>query len=256
MHVEYRPLSSQYISLPIMEPPSPRLTALLSCYPILSTLSSYISSLDLLQLTLVNRSCFSCILDAPLTFDTLRRRCLCDGHGIIGRRRDHDKTYYPSARRFRQNRVQSNGCVDEQIEIRLYVLKCDTADTLPCRKCDINVCEECRWHVGDRAGPIARLPDSRRPHLNGASQSENVMCLCPSCDEKVEDEVKGRFLHELCDCDTERRWICRKCEREESGFTSRYYVRHTVIEKDEEDTKVLADHGFRRSVCIIPRPRR
>jgi hypothetical protein len=120
--------------------------------------------------------------------------------------------------------------------------------------------QECRYYP--REMPQSGYP-SRRPHLNSPWQNENVMCLCPPCDAKLEAEkVQGRFLSELCDCDIYTRWICHKCKVDEINFTHEHYAKHTISEHqeefygfvgwdDEDDeteskprTKMMGDHHF------------
>jgi hypothetical protein len=74
------------------------------------------------------------------------------------------------------------------------------------------------------------------------------MCLCPPCDEKLEAELKGKFLNELCDCDTLRRWVCLKCRWGELKFTGEYFDKHTRWEEYDEDTKYIQDHQHARWV--------
>lgn len=98
----------------------------------------------------------------------------------------------------------------------------------------------------------------RRPHINwekGYWESIYVFCLCASCDEKEEQELRGKFLSPICDCDNYSRWTCVKCHRDEWVESREYYDEHTVSEgvlprpSDEgEDTKYLQDEAFDRYV--------
>ena len=89
------------------------------------------------------------------------------------------------------------------------------------------------------------------------------MCLCPPCDEKLEETVvKDKFLNRLCDCDAYTRWICHKCKVEENNFTDDYMKNHTFgvyvgsagYEPQEGDprykleSKVMGDHQHDRTV--------
>ncbi|KAF6832697.1 hypothetical protein CMUS01_06803 [Colletotrichum musicola] len=120
---------------------------------------------------------------------------------------------------------------DEPIEVRLYNLKCDTADTLPCVRCGVNVCEECRDYT---RWPNESEFTGGRPHLPRCSQHTNIMCLCPPCDEKAEAEVKGNYLNKRCDCNLFTRWICWRCAtiEEEEEEEAEYF---------EENTEELPD---------------
>ncbi|KAI2620594.1 hypothetical protein GGR54DRAFT_601612 [Hypoxylon sp. NC1633] len=218
----------------------PVLSDLVSQYPVLTTIANYLSTLDLFYLGLTCRGCHADNLSSTKVFDTLRRNCLCDGLGL--RRRQNIRN--------RSGHMLGNGgrsSQDEEIEAKLVATKCDEAGTLPCLKCGINICEECREYP--RVFP--KYPN-RRPHLNGPWQNENLMCLCDACDTRLEEQLQGKFLNELCDCDRYRRWICLKCVREETRWTQEYYKRHTVREVDDYDhyekyydsTKVMQDHQF------------
>ncbi|KAK3377322.1 hypothetical protein B0T24DRAFT_620964 [Lasiosphaeria ovina] len=212
---------------------------LISQYPVLSTLASYVSSLDLFNLALTNRANHSAILSSP----SLRRHCLCDGHGLRDRQgfagayaipKHAYKKYYQFGSGARSgNWPEHNvGAIneDEPIEVRLYNIKCDEAGALPCRRCGINVCEECRYYP--RIRPAHSNAPVRRPHLSLAWFSYNVTGFCPPCDARTESEVRGKFLSELCDCDMFRRWICNKCHSEEEQESKAYYAKHTDDERD------------------------
>ncbi|KAK0712438.1 hypothetical protein B0T26DRAFT_649143 [Lasiosphaeria miniovina] len=207
---------------------------LVSQYPVLSTLASYVSSLDLFNLALTNRANHSAILSSP----SLRRHCLCDGHGLRDRqgfagayaipKHAYTKDYQFGGEARSDNWPEHNvGAIneDEPIEVRLYNIKCDEAGALPCRRCGINVCEECRYYP--RIRPAHMDGPVRRPHLSLSCFSHNIMGFCPPCDARTESEVRGKFLSELCDCDMFRRWICNKCHLEEEQESKAYYAKHT-----------------------------
>ncbi|VUC34802.1 unnamed protein product, partial [Clonostachys rosea] len=201
----------------------PGLTDLISSYAILPTLATWVSTVDLYHLALTNRAHYSHILGSPTLFKKLRRFCLCDGRGLI-RRQNFQSPYYSNPKAGEWTR-SPHLCSDEEIEVKLYNAKCDEAGALPCVKCGINVCEECRYYL--RARPSYQ---TRRPHVDRARQISNIMCLCPKCDSVVEEEVKGQFLNELCDCDPWARWICTRCKIEESAFDANYSKNHTLKE--------------------------
>ncbi|KAI1394305.1 uncharacterized protein F4822DRAFT_44831 [Hypoxylon trugodes] len=222
---------------------APVLSDLIGQYPILTTIASYLSSVDLLHLGLACRDFHALILSSTKGFEALRRDCLCDGSGLR-RRLDawrHYKYKWGSTRRILQ---------DEEIEVRLFAVKCDEAGALPCVKCGINICEECREYP--RVMPRYGNPPLRRPHLNDTWEVVNIMCLCDACDSAIEDQVHGEFLNELCDCDVYNRWICPKCAEDEERWTKEYYDKYTALESIEDTyddfqeyqglTKVMADH--------------
>ena len=78
------------------------------------------------------------------------------------------------------------------------------------------------------------------------------MCLCTDCDTKLEEELRGKSLSELCDCDIYTRWICHKCHLEELKFTREYYQKYTLTDRFDErgNTKVMGDHQCTISVSI------
>jgi hypothetical protein len=240
------------------------LTDLLSSYPILLTLSSFISTLDLYHLALTSKAHHNLILESPQRFQKLRRRCLCTGHGLADRQNfrghyaldGHGGWRYQGYKNRQINR-------DEPIEIQLFNLKCDEAGALPCVRCGINVCEQCRCYDREellnlgmyRGDSGARPVGERRPHLTASATLRNVMCLCVECDAGVESEVKGKFLNELCDCDMYNRWICSKCDMAERKFTREYFKEHTVLDFEAEHegkTKSVIDHIEFMAVSFIP----
>ncbi|KAI8285535.1 hypothetical protein K4K60_001143 [Colletotrichum sp. SAR11_57] len=208
------------------EPPS--LSNLISSYPILSSLTEYVSTLDLFHLVLTNRSNHASILGSSVIFDRLKRSCLCDGRGLARRQNftGSHRIHYWKLKLRQEPRID----FDEPIEVRLFNLKCDETGALPCVRCGINICEECRDYP---RWPNRSIYSFGRPHLNEPCQSYNVMCLCPPCDEKQEQEVKGREF-----------------DRE----AGRYYNEHTEFEggwaeddSDEPITKLLHDHQHDRA---------
>ncbi|CAH0046045.1 unnamed protein product [Clonostachys solani] len=207
---------------------SPGLTDLISSYAILPTLATWVSTVDLYHLALTNRVHHSHILGSPTLFKKLRSFCLCDGRGLI--KRQNFQSPYRSIPRAGEWTRNSHLTSDEEIEVKLYNAKCDEGGALPCVKCGINICEECRYYR--RAKPSYQ---TRRPHLDNARQISNIMCLCPNCDSAVEEEAKGQFLYELCNCDPWARWICTRCKTEESVFDAEYFGNHTLKEFHWED---------------------
>ncbi|KAH7151767.1 hypothetical protein B0J13DRAFT_546775 [Dactylonectria estremocensis] len=201
------------------------LTGIVSSYAVLPVLASWLSTLDLYHLALTNRSNFAAILGSPEIFKLFRRRCLCDGRGLIKRQEFQHPYNLPPDNYLRDNcrKIQA----DEPVEVRLYNVKCDEGGALPCVRCGINVCEECRYYPRE---PLHH--PERRPHLNIFFEISNIMCLCRSCDDKVEKDVSGKFLNELCDCDVFERWICTKCKDEEGQLSKQYLRQHTIVEGD------------------------
>jgi hypothetical protein len=227
---------------------------LVSAYPALSALSSYLSTLDLFSLGLTSKAYYDCILASRTIFLKLSSQCICDGHGLRDRAACEGlyafgrwRYTWGTGRKIHQ---------DEEIEVRLFNRRCDASDTLPCCKCGINVCEECRFYP--RVPPLRGYP-VRRPHLTSTWELQNIMCLCDECDNKTEEEVRGKFLSELCDCDVFTRWICGKCRAEEQTWEMDYFKKHTEIVGVVEDsvTKMMGDHqdtrqvSTERVICLV-----
>ncbi|KAH7174806.1 uncharacterized protein B0J16DRAFT_349210 [Fusarium flagelliforme] len=237
----------------------PDLIDLISSYSILTSLSPWLSTIDLHNLGLTSRSAYAYI-HSPKIFSYLTRRSLCDGHGLL-QRQAYAGPYcslskLPGSKLPGALTYSPHGQGDEEIEVQLYNVKCAEADVLPCLKCGVNICEECRCYP--RAAPAISKPN-RRPHIMGSLQYSNIMCLCDTCDEEMENQVKGKFLNERCDCDRYTRWICVKCEGEEREETREYVEERTEMEwewmqygvdygDDSEPSKTLNDHAFIRAV--------
>lgn len=233
---------------------SEKLAFLISNYPILGSLASQLSSIDLFHLSLTCKAFYEEIRASESVWHTLRRVCLCDGHGLSDRKnlrgfyRIYDSRYghdcSPNSRSIKR---------DEEIEVQLWHRHCPADDNLPCQKCDINICEECRYYP--RAQP---LYSDRRPYLSTGLESINIFCLCRACDESEETELAGKFLSKLCDCDTYKRWICSKCHWKEMLASGKYYSQYTKLENELPDggfdenevpvSKALQDHQFMRFV--------
>jgi hypothetical protein len=200
---------------------TPGLPDVLGHYPILKTLAAYLSTLDLFHLSLTCRSHHALILAPTKVFDVLKRGSLCDGLGLQRRLQALERR-----RRLYKLDALVRTMGDEEIEVYLYAQKCDETGALPCLRCGINICEQCRScpRVISDSGP------QRRPHLNPPWQSDNVMCLCESCDANMEETLRGKFLSDTCDCDVYKRWICSGCVTAEQKETRLYYSKHTVCE--------------------------
>lgn len=95
-----------------------------------------------------------------------------------------------------------------------------------------------------------------RPHLNESDNNENVFCMCDKCDAKLESELKGQHLNDLCDCDVPRLWRCFRCVEEEEVETRQMYERNTLWEEDprldeHDETKWMTSHQHAIFVCIV-----
>ncbi|KAF6804205.1 hypothetical protein CPLU01_16071 [Colletotrichum plurivorum] len=123
-----------------MAQPPPTLSDHIASYPGLETLAKYVSAYDLFHLGITSQSNHANIIASRRLFERLRRLCICDGLGLAMRKNFvgpyESKRPWPPYHR-----------TDDPIEVQLYNLKCDTADTLPCVRCGVNVCEECRDYL-------------------------------------------------------------------------------------------------------------
>ncbi|KAK3942687.1 hypothetical protein QBC46DRAFT_405993 [Diplogelasinospora grovesii] len=86
------------------------------------------------------------------------------------------------------------------------------------------------------------------------------MALCPPCEEKLDHDLKGKFVlsETLCDCDVLRRWICVKCALQEGNEAFDYLKKHTAAESSpcanrelydrvvEDVTREVLDHQHMR----------
>lgn len=195
---------------------------LLSQYELLVITASHLSTVDLYRVALTCSELQELILKPRETFNGLKRYALCDGAGIKARqnyRLPRPDWYDP--------------CPETEIEVHIFNLECDNTERLPCIKCGINVCEECRSYprLGDGYGPC------RLPHYSVNGELENVICYCDKCDREVEKKFGG----ELCKCDRYARWICKFCEWKESEEVSWYCDRTKLGEIDEEGMAIF-DH--------------
>ncbi|KAH7355396.1 hypothetical protein BKA65DRAFT_498330 [Rhexocercosporidium sp. MPI-PUGE-AT-0058] len=201
------------------------LVPLLSQYAILTRTAEYLSTLDLFHLALANSDFYAIILQSAHVFNRLKRTALCDGTGLKERQEFRGIYAFNSDDDCRGGATGRRLHYDEELEVRVWNLKCDATNALPCRDCGINVCEECRF--------VPRVRDStysacRRPHNNEYMDSSNVICYCPACDEKVEADLP-LSLSEYCDCDQYTRWICLQCKAKEEK-THGLYIRKRTIE--------------------------
>lgn len=113
---------------------------LLSQYELLERTAQHLSTLDLFNIALTCHDLYSAILDSPLVFNKLKRLTICDGRGLI-KRQTFTGLHKPHPTIKGQH---TRGPIfDEEIEIRVYNVKCDAYNALPCLKCGINICKVC-----------------------------------------------------------------------------------------------------------------
>lgn len=139
----------------------PTLQSITAQYPVLSCLSSWVSTLDLFHLSLTSKHFYDHILASKPVFDHLKRTALCDGRGL--KRRQNFEPPYRLATGTKFGKEQK--CwTDEPIEVRLWALECDEAGALPCRKCGINICEECRRYKREPSEYVTTWPEMQREY--------------------------------------------------------------------------------------------
>lgn len=131
------------LSLTPLHQTMPSLQSVTTQYPVLTTLSSWLSTLDLYHLSLASKHFNAHILASKSIFDHLKRTALCDGRGLQQRQNFQGPYRLDSAFAYTWGNSRKIWA-DEPVEVRLWNIECDAAGALPCRKCGINVCEECR----------------------------------------------------------------------------------------------------------------
>lgn len=256
------PLPSTQVSKMTTNPTS--LLDLIGQYPVLEALASYLSTVDLVRLGATGRRAHALVLASPDVFAVLKRQCLCDGQGLQGRLADNEAginrhrppppwrgwcgtgacrptaedELYAERMRARPDpdplRLRWRRWEEVEVEVRLYARRCDAAAALPCLRCGVNVCEECRDYP--RVLPDLKQWPNRRPHFRADGRHENVLCMCPPCDAAAEAGLQGRFLDPgLCDCDRYRRWICRACVDAEAREAAAYLADHSHVPHDFEE---------------------
>ncbi|KAJ8067396.1 hypothetical protein OCU04_004747 [Sclerotinia nivalis] len=214
------------------------LLLLLSQNIILTETARYLSILDLFHLALTNSNFHGIVLHSSAVFKRLKSIASCDGRGLIARQ--NFKGLY--ALRPEDSDWGNGGkkpLYDEELEVRVWNLKCDAVYALPCLSCGINICEECRYSPRVRDTPHYR--SYPRPHINPAFMCYNVLCYCDACDENIEADLP-LSLTEYCGCDQYKRWICLVCKDNENKIYSLYYNKRTKVDyawdRDLEDVLV------------------
>ena len=226
---------------------SSTLTHAIAIYPILHALSTHLSTLDLLHLALTTHYAAAQILD-PETFTILKRQARCDGRGLCARQ-EFQGSYNGHHWSVRDSQT-------EEAELRVWAKKCNDCEALPCTECGINVCGECIYLP--RALNYDGRDPSRRPHLNGSYQAENMICYCWECDGDVERRIGGEGGEgRLCECDRYTRWICWRCHCKEEEFIAwygRFWTRFDSVSPMEEPGMALHDHCGMLDVSRPPPP--
>lgn len=203
------------------------LVLLFSQYELFEQTANHLSTIDLYHAALACSDLHVLIRKPENTFKRLKRVALCDGYGLQARQSFSGPfngltglgvANWPSNPSRKEVGVYP--CyAKEEVEIRVWNLKCDETNALPCLKCSLNVCERCRYvprvYGRDRQDP------SRRPHLDWSGEAVNLIVYCAECDPAVEERTEGRY----CNCDRYTRWICLRCHNKEDEESS-WYQRH------------------------------
>ncbi len=187
------------------------LYAILSCYPIVSTLASQLTSRDFVHLTLANRATLSLLRPSRAHFETLNRACMCDGLGVLTWRAYRD---FQDA--FREVMMMVSRVADCQVVGR------------PCDKCGTVVCQECCAYPEKGEERLEALQDPLAPApfhpplLYSQYGLEVVVGMCPECDEAAENWVRSKYPegHQMCVCDLSDRWVCHGCRDKQRDLTS------------------------------------
>ncbi|CAG8959342.1 hypothetical protein HYFRA_00013113 [Hymenoscyphus fraxineus] len=104
---------------------------LVGWYPIIEQITQHLSALDLYRLA---TACTE--LYAMVPFNK------CDGKGLLARQ-NFEGIYKLAQMKMRHRNHKLRPVYDEELEVRVWNLKCDAMNALPCVKCGIYVCEVC-----------------------------------------------------------------------------------------------------------------
>ena len=216
------------------------LVRLVEQYPILVTLTSWISARDVYHLALTSNSAANFILNDDLTVKkALLKDNTCIGVGT---------PFWP------HQCERCNGKIPR-------TTKCSGVDLHPCQKCRVSVCTSCRSleHIcPDGSMPYHEAGTS--PHYDDAYDLQNVIAYCNVCE--TEEEARADFTGKECECKAGKRWICRRCkhvENEEWGWYSEHWTAmYDGTHRHDEDINPqmrLHDHQFEtlaRDPLLLP----
>ena len=227
------------------------LVSLFSQYEMLHITARYLSTIDLFHIALACSDLYTLIRKPDEKFRRLTQLTLCDGSGLQARQ--NFEGIYSGVPRYKVDPLYDHGPRrhgEEEIEVRVWTLRCDETGGLPCQKCGVNVCEECRFV------PRVQEPTSywtaRFPWicLNNARQPCGMIYYCDECDAAVEARLNGAF----CNCDQYKRWVCLRCYHKEEAEQSWYLstcmipgaVRNNLVRNNET---MLDEYGNRACYC-------
>lgn len=223
-----------------------------SQYELLTRTAEYLSTLDLFHTALTCHELYTSILKSPQVFNKLKRVAICDGHGLKKRQ---GPDHWSLGKGFQNyiNPWTGGPAEEEEIEVRLFNIQCDAFNALPCIKCGVNVCEECRYVPRIRNEDNEGYDARELPYCDASDQSHYLECYCPPCDEKMEQDLPLRLSH-FCDCNQYTRWICYPCRQKEAEESADYYADHTTLYygedvEDHNDGIYIMEHQFDLAVC-------
>ena len=114
------------------------ITLLRQC-ELLKRMANFLSTIDLFSLALANSELYTLIRKLEPIFNRLKSVALCDGHALR-MRQEYQGIYELRPEDFKWEKGSKARYVEE-LEVRVWNLKCDSINGLPCLKCEVNVCE-------------------------------------------------------------------------------------------------------------------
>jgi len=115
---------------------------LVSQYEILEKIAQYLSTLDLFHLASTCSELYTNIRQNESIFEHLKCLALCDGNGLKARQEFRSLYGLCEGLDFARGKW-GRAVYDEELEVRVWNLKCDAVNALPCLRCRVNVCEVC-----------------------------------------------------------------------------------------------------------------
>jgi hypothetical protein len=115
---------------------------LVSQYEILEKIAQYLSTLDLFHLASTCSELYTNIRQNESIFEHLKCLALCDGNGLKARQEFRSLYGLSEGLDFARGKW-GRAVYDEELEVRVWNLKCDAVNALTCLRCRVNVCEVC-----------------------------------------------------------------------------------------------------------------
>jgi len=121
--------------------------SVLSQYCILEITAQHLGALDLFRLAITCSELYALLRKSKSLFEYLKRVGICDGLGLLARQEFRE--VYDSV----EVRGYDRCIYDEELEVRVWNLRCDAFNALPCLKCAVNVCEVRTLYYSFSSGP-------------------------------------------------------------------------------------------------------